>query len=117
MIGKNIDGRMALVKIEDKWKSLAELIIDLKKRDVYVPERIVTAFTCCKSLINHCKYHLDGEDNLVEYYKTLSQLSKDILEIESSLIIIAANKMGEDYALEWTMKLSGKSSELEDNIR
>ncbi|MCS7125885.1 MAG: DUF2096 family protein [Aigarchaeota archaeon] len=114
MISKDSTGRKTLSEIETKWRELAELILDLKKRDISIPERILTAFTCCKSLINHCKYHLDDKANSVEYYKILSQLSKDVMDIESSLIIIAANKLGEDYALEWTTKLGGRIQKLDN---
>jgi len=34
-----------------------------------------------------------------------------MLDIESSLIIIAANRLGEQYALEWSVKLGEKDLE------
>jgi len=99
-------------KIEDKWKNLADFIVDLKKRNVDVSPKIITALTCCRSLINHCKYHLNNRSDSVEFQKIISQLSRDILDIESSLIIIAADRLGERYAFEWSVKLGEKTPDI-----
>lgn len=103
------DGREVLMRLEDKWKALADFILDLKKRNVNVPPKIVTALTCCKSLINHCRHHINNRGEPVEFQKIMTQLARDVLDIESSLIIIAVDRLGEEYALEWSMKLGEKT--------
>lgn len=105
------DTRRTLINIEWKWKNLIDLVVDLKKNNVNVPQKIITALTCCKSLINHCKYHINNKSDLVESQRILTQLSRDILDVESSLIIIAADRLGEKYALEWSVKLGERALE------
>lgn len=117
MISNELDTRRTLASIEGKWKNLADFIIDLKKNNINVPQKIITALTCCRSLINHCKYHLNNKSDSIEFQKIVTQLSRDILDIESSLIIIAADKLGEKYALEWSVKLEDKTlGEAEERI-
>ena len=116
MYSTKLDMRELFQKIEDKWKNLADFIVDLKKRNVDVSPKIITALTCCRSLINHCKYHLNNKNGSVEFQKIISQLSRDILDIESSLIIIAADRLGERYALEWSVKLGEKTPDIQDKV-
>lgn len=110
------DTKELIFKIENKWKNLADFIVDLKKKNIDVSPRIITALTCCRSLINHCKYHLNNKNNSFEFQKIVAQLSRDILDIESSLIIIAADKLGEQYALEWSVKLGEKIPDIQDKV-
>lgn len=116
MLGSGYDGREVLSKIEDRWKTLADFVVDLKKKNVNVPSKIITALTCCKSLINHCKYHINNRSDSIEFQKIITQLTRDVLDIESSLIIIAADRLGEKYALEWSMKLEEKSPITKEHI-
>ncbi|MEM1584689.1 MAG: DUF2096 family protein [Nitrososphaerota archaeon] len=111
VIINNIDSEKTLVNLEGKWKNLVDFVVDLKKNNVNIPQKIITVLTFCKSLINHCKYHVNNSSDSLEFQKILTQLSKDMLDIESSLIIIAANRLGEQYALEWSVKLGEKDLE------
>ena len=116
MYNIELDTKDVILKIENKWKNLADFIVDLKKKNIDVSPKIITALTCCRSLINHCKYHLNNKNNSFEFQKIVAQLSRDILDIESSLIIIAADKLGERYALEWSVKLGEKIPDIQDKV-
>ena len=116
MYNIELDTKDVILKIENKWKNLADFIVDLKKKNIDVSPKIITALTCCRSLINHCKYHLNNKNNSFEFQKIVAQLSRDILDIESSLIIIAADKLGERYALEWSVKLGEKILDIQDKV-
>jgi len=116
MYNIELDTKDVILKIENKWKNLADFIVDLKKKNIDVSPKIITALTCCRSLINHCKYHLNNKNNSFEFQKIVAQLSRDILDIESSLIIIAADKLGEQYALEWSVKLGERTLGVEDRV-
>jgi|GEM_PF-1272648 len=116
MYNIELDTKDVILKIENKWKNLADFIVDLKKKNIDVSPKIITALTCCRSLINHCKYHLNNKNNSFEFQKIVAQLSRDILDIESSLIIIAADKLGERYALEWSVKLGERTLGVEDRV-
>jgi len=116
MYNIELDTKDVILKIENKWKNLADFIVDLKKKNIDVSPKIITALTCCRSLINHCKYHLNNKNNSFEFQKIVAQLSRDILDIESSLIIIAADKLGEQYALEWSVKLGEKIPDIQDKV-
>lgn len=92
---------------ERLWGTLADLVTDMKKRDIDVPEDAMTSLRCCKSLLTHFKSHLGNpmECDTPECHKILSRIVSDMTNLESYLILICVNKMGEDYAERWSKKL------------
>ena len=90
-----------------RWKVLADLITDLKKRGVEIPDDVLTALRTTRSLINLYKTYRHNPDELTpqECKVAVHRAKSDLLDIESYLIVTAANKLGERYAEEWTRKL------------
>ncbi len=93
--------------IENRWRLLVDLIVDLRERNIHIPEKFITSVTCCRSLINSFKYSFNKGSYNAQYSTLLSQTIKELLEVESGLIVFVANVVGEDYALEWSKKLNG----------
>jgi len=89
------------------WEVLADLVTDMKKKGIEVPEDAMTSLRCCKSLIEHFKSHIGNpmECDTPECRRLLSKVMSDITNLESYLILICVNKLGEKYAREWSKKL------------
>ena len=92
---------------ERLWTTLADLVTDMKKNGVVVPEDAMKSLRCCKSFITHYRSHLGNpmECDSPECRKVLSNIVSDMTNLESYLILICVNKLGEKYAEEWSKKL------------
>jgi len=100
-------GARAWRTLNNIWNVLAELVNDMRRKGIDIPEDAMTSLRCCKSLIVHLKSHLGNpvECESPECRQILSKVLSDMTNLESYLILICVNKIGEKYAEEWSKKL------------
>lgn len=93
--------------LNNVWGILADLVTDMRKKGLDVPDDAMTSLRCCKSLITHFKSHIGNpmECDTPECRQLLSRVMSDMANLESYLILICVNKLGEEYAEEWSKKL------------
>jgi len=106
-MSKEGTGVRAWRTLNNVWNVLAELVNDMRKRGIDVPEDAMISLRCCKSLIEHFKSHIGNpmECDTPECRQLLSRVMSDMTNLESYLILICVNKLGEKYAREWSRKL------------
>lgn len=95
------------------WKIQEEMIADLRKREVAIPEKIMNDLKTAKTIIRISKADTSLED-------TAQNIETYLANIESFLITEAEKLCGTEYADEWLRKLdkAGKTAdEPEDNTR
>ena len=85
---------------------LSDLIVDMRLKGLDVSKDILNLLRCCKSLVNEYKVRATNPidlnatcDDLVSY--TMVQMAN----LESYLIIMAADQFGEKYAEEWSKRV------------
>ncbi len=106
-MGKKSESLRLWKMLNRQWNTLAELTTDMKRQGVDVPEDAMASLRCCKSFITHFKSHLGNpmECDTPECQKLLSRIVTDMTNLESYLILICVNKIGEGYAEEWSKRL------------
>ena len=106
-MGENVESARIWRMFERIWNILSELVVDMKKKGIDVPEDAMESLRCSKNFITHFKSHIGNpmECETPECHKILSRIVSDMSNLESYLILICVNKLGEKYAEEWSKKL------------
>ncbi len=83
---------------EQWWKTLETLIAELRKKQLAIPEEIMTSLRSAKTMINI--YHADPS-----YLETIPDIENYLLNVESTLINMAREEFGQAYAERWMERL------------
>ncbi|MCW4015505.1 MAG: DUF2096 family protein [Candidatus Bathyarchaeota archaeon] len=84
---------------EEKWKNLADLLIELQKRGEKIPTDVMTDLRSAKTVIQILKAdpaHKESQSRIDTYLRSVE-----------SYVIFTAEKLGKKTAEEWLKKIKG----------
>lgn len=86
------------------WKTLENLIIELRKKDVSITPNIMTSLRSAKTMIGIYQ----SDPSCVE---TIPTIEMDLMNIESDLMTQAKEKVSQEFAEKWIIKLEQSRKE------
>lgn len=89
------------------WKVLEQLLTDMKKKGIIVPEAAVRDLKNARTIINLMKVNPDRAED--------AQTLEDYLtKIESNLVNEAQHRFGQSYVDEWLQRIKKARTEIEE---
>jgi hypothetical protein len=83
---------------DEWWKTLESLIAEFRKRNVAIPDEAMTSLKSAKTLINVYK----ADSSRVE---SIPDIENCLLDVESTLINMVKERLGQDAMERWMEKL------------
>jgi hypothetical protein len=82
------------------WKVLEEMVVDLRKKGMIVPAKIMNDLKSAKTLINVLKAD-------TTHFDTVQKIEKYLSNIESYIVSEGQKAFGTEYVEEWLKRLDG----------
>ncbi len=91
---------------EKWWRTLENLIAEFRKKQIAIPEEVMSSLRSAKTMIN--VYNADPSR-----VETIPTIESYLLNVESGLINMAKEEVGEDFMEDWIRKVEEARKEEE----